>query len=301
MSKIERILVATDLSVQARWAQTRAAMLANAAGASIDLVHVVDSATLQALRDALVGMDYADHAVANLREQFERAAARLETRHGVKVRCHVESGKPAGEILRLALECRSELVVAGAHGAHPLHRLLFGSTTERLLYRDALPLLIVKRAPHADYCRLLAGVDFSRCAEQAVRFARRLLPAADMLVYHAVESPVEGWIRLGGVDPDRIAHHRAETLSQAESQMIAFMATAGFERGRTVSRVDYGYPLAALEAQVAAAKPDLLVLGKHGRSALESWMIGSVAAHMARAAACDVLVVPQAAPERPHG
>jgi nucleotide-binding universal stress UspA family protein len=294
MSKIERILVATDLSAQAGWAETRAGMLAKQLGASIDLLHVVDSTSLQALRQALIGTADPDQVMASLRAEVEKAAAELETEHAVSVRRHVQTGKPPGEILWLAQQCSSQLVVAGAHGRHPLHRLLFGSTTERLLYRTELPLLIVKRSPRAPYRLMLAGVDFSACAARAVRFARELLPAADLLVYHAVESPFEGWIRLGGVEPDRIARHRAETIAEAESQMLAFMDAAGLERGRTLSHVEYGYPVARLEAQVETTRPDLLVVGKHGRSALESWMVGSVTAHMAHAAGCDVLIVPEA-------
>ncbi len=42
--------------------------------------------------------------------------------------------------------------------------------------------------------------------------------------------------------------------------------------------------------------PDPLVLGKHRRSVVEHWMVGSVTAHLARAVECDVLAVPEAGP-----
>jgi nucleotide-binding universal stress UspA family protein len=69
-----------------------------------------------------------------------------------------------------------------------VHRLLFGSTIERLLYRTELPLLIVKRSPQDQYRRLLIGTDFSDCALTAARFAAALLPGAALTVFHAAES-----------------------------------------------------------------------------------------------------------------
>jgi hypothetical protein len=74
--------------------------------------------------------------------------------------------------------------------------------------------------------------------------------------------------------------------------MAAFIGGVGVERSRMTPRVDYGYTVGMLEAAVEQARPDLLVLGKHGRSLIEQWMVGSVTAHMARVARCDVLVVP---------
>jgi nucleotide-binding universal stress UspA family protein len=55
MTELEHVLVATDLSAPAGWAETRAGMLAAQAGADIDLLHVFGDSTLQALRQALVG------------------------------------------------------------------------------------------------------------------------------------------------------------------------------------------------------------------------------------------------------
>ena len=291
MGKVETILVATDLSAPASWAETRAGMLAQAHGASIDLMHAVSSSALNALRVSLVGkVTDPEKVMASLRGEVDKAADALEAAHGVSVRRHVFPGRPADEILRLAGECGSQLVVAGAHGTHLVHRLLFGSTTERLLYRSELPLLIVKRSPQDRYRRLLIGVDFSDFALAAARFAAQLLPEAALTAFHAAESPFDGLMRFAGVADEEIARHRADTLAQAESQMAAFVGTAGLT-GRATWRLDYGYPIRALEEEVERASPDLLVLGKHGRSAVERWMVGSMTAHLARTADCDVLVV----------
>ncbi len=293
MDRIERILVGTDLSAFAGWAERRAGMLAKHHGAGIDLLHVVGDTLLQALRQALVGSTRElEQLLASLQVELEKTGNGLAQDLGVAVRCRRETGPVVAEIVRVAREGSSQLIVASAHGSHLLHRLVFGSTTERLLYRSPVPLLIVKRSPRSSYRRALIGVDFSPCAQQAVRFARVLLPEAELSLFHAVESPFEGRLQLAGVDAETIARHRVATIAEAQSRMAAFISGVGLERNRVAARVDYGYPIGMLEAAVQQAKPDLLVLGKHGRSLIERWMVGSVTAHMARAARCDVLVVP---------
>jgi len=44
---------------------------------------------------------------------------------------------------------------------------------------------------------------------------------------------------------------------------------------------------------VERSQPDLLVMGKHGRSGVEQLLIGSVTSHLVRSAPCDVLIVPE--------
>jgi nucleotide-binding universal stress UspA family protein len=39
-------------------------------------------------------------------------------------------------------------------------------------------------------------------------------------------------------------------------------------------------------------KPDLIVLGKHGRSRLDKLLLGSVTQHTLDQTSCDVLIVP---------
>jgi nucleotide-binding universal stress UspA family protein len=296
MSTIDRILVATDLSEPADWAVARAAALAQLHGASLDLVHIVSSTFLEALRLPPAGeVVDPEAAMASLRTEVDRSAEEVARAYGVTVRPYTVPGKPSREILQLARECRTQLVVAGAHGRHPMHRVLFGSTTERLLYHADVPLLIVKGGPQAPYHRLLVAVDFSDCALQATRFAAQLLPEAALTLFHAVESPVEGLMRFAGVTDEQVARHRAGAMAQAELQMSAFLGTAGLAGAATRS-LDYGYPIRSIKDGVDKAAPDVLVLGKHGRSVVEHWMVGSVTAHLARAVECDVLVVPDSGP-----
>jgi nucleotide-binding universal stress UspA family protein len=48
----------------------------------------------------------------------------------------------------------------------------------------------------------------------------------------------------------------------------------------------------AINKYAEATKADLVVVGTHGRSGIENWLLGSVAVNVLRHAETDVLAVP---------
>jgi len=291
------ILTATDLSSASEAAVARAALLARQSGAArVDLLHVVSASALQSLKRAVLGTeaDPESEVRSAAREAVEQLTARLDLQ-AVSVQVHVKIGRPQDEILRMADALGSGLIVVGPHGRHFVHQLLFGSTAERLLYRAKQPLLVVKRPDPGPYREVLVAVDFSECALQAAAAALRLLPDAQIVLFHAVESPFEGHMRFAAVSEQDIAQHRGMALGEARAEMVRFVQTVAPDSTRVRSRVEYGYPAALIEAEEERTQTDLLVMGKHGRSGIEQLLIGSVASHLVRSAPCDVLIVPEAA------
>lgn len=130
----EGILVATDLSAEAAWAEQRGAMLAQAMGARLDLVHVVADTLLAGWRAAMLGQDSAALLTA-ARHQLAHATQGIRDDAQVAVESHLLTGVPYRVVLDTADRSGSRLIVAGAHGRHALHALVIGSVTEKLLYR----------------------------------------------------------------------------------------------------------------------------------------------------------------------
>jgi nucleotide-binding universal stress UspA family protein len=56
----------------------------------------------------------------------------------------VASGQPHHELLRIAAEQHSDLIVLGIHGRNPIERMLFGSTAEPIVRRAMCPVLTVR-------------------------------------------------------------------------------------------------------------------------------------------------------------
>ena len=61
----------------------------------------------------------------------------------------VSTGKPSREILRIAAEQRTDLIVIGVQGRGTANLLFFGSTTNQVVREAACPVLTVRRPDHA--------------------------------------------------------------------------------------------------------------------------------------------------------
>jgi nucleotide-binding universal stress UspA family protein len=62
----------------------------------------------------------------------------------VRVEYRLEEGEMATEILRVAQETKSDLIVLGTHGRTGLGRLLMGSVAEQVLRKASCPVLTIK-------------------------------------------------------------------------------------------------------------------------------------------------------------
>jgi nucleotide-binding universal stress UspA family protein len=74
---------------------------------------------------------------------LEEARAYLSA-HGVKSQYHLIEGEPSDLIIAKAKEFDCGMVLMGAFGHRTLHKLVFGSTAERILIECELPVLLAK-------------------------------------------------------------------------------------------------------------------------------------------------------------
>jgi nucleotide-binding universal stress UspA family protein len=74
------------------------------------------------------------------------------------------------------------------------------------------------------------------------------------------------------------------------------MNANGFDQATWSIHVGEGSPFEVIERAVKANRPDLLVMGTHGRSGLARALLGSVVEEALRSLDVDILAVPPAAP-----
>jgi len=287
---MRKIVAATDLSGRAAWAAERAAMLAAAGKASLDLVHVVGRGPLEALRRMVAAgaQDTVDRLLAQSELALSRAAAELARRHGIEVRTHLPTGTAFREIVECARACDADLLVAGAHGGHFVRELTLGTTAARLLEQAPCPVLVVRREPLAEYRRVLVPVDFSAASAAALQWAAVLAPDAQVHVLHAYEVPFEDKMRFAGVSDSAYQHYRTVAGEEARREMEAFIGRAALALAPAQCIVEYGYAPEVIGRVAARIDADLIVLGAQGRSDLSYLLVGSVTQHTMRDAACDV-------------
>lgn len=297
MSRAGTIVAAVDFSADARHAALRAARLAAQAGARLVLLHVVSerpAESLEALMRAL-GRSHARQAHA-ARDSLLALAEEVRAMTGVAAEARVEEGEVTARVAAAAAHAR--LLVLGARGWNRLRDMLLGSTAERLLGRSHCPCLVVRRAPRHDYRRVIVGIDFSAHSAAALRAAQRWAPAAETTLLHACDIPFAGRLALAGVDEAQVRAWRTDARRHALAQLIDLAGDTHRGGGAPLHVVGMGHPSGVILARARSARADLIVIGKHGRSAALEMFLGSVTRHVLADAAADVLVVHAAARAR---
>jgi nucleotide-binding universal stress UspA family protein len=285
------ILAATDFSAPARHAADRAARLAHETGAPLSLMHVLPEGALHDLRQWLGSGHAIERQIRDeARQQLAQLATELHTNRHVAVRPVNASGAVLDEIGREADAIDAALLVLGARGAGYLRRLALGSTSERLLRRTTRPLLVVRQMSHEPYRRALVALDFSSWSAQAIPLARRVAPHAHLLLFHAFQVPFEEKLRFAGVDATTIEHYRARARADATQRVHALAHAGGLEPATWEPCIVEGEASQRIVEHEQEKDCDLVVLGKHGQSATEDLLLGSVSKHVLAEGSSDVLV-----------
>ena len=131
----------------------------------------------------------------------------------------------------------------------------------------------------------IVGVDGSKASEAALRWASRVAASsgAELLAVHSYENP---YAEVSPDDHDRLMAARAEELEE--------WTRPAAEAGATVrTEVLDGDPRTSLMSRVETDPPDLLVLGRTGRSGGPGFLhLGSMVEHAAHHAQCPLAVIP---------
>lgn len=147
MISIKRILVPTDFSEHGKTALRYAVEFANQFGASVDLMHVIDSVPAGALlsyrpiEDLRVSMqNHAESEMEKLHDEWSE--------YSFPVNRVIVQGHPFVEIVRHAREKESDMIIMGTHGRGAIAHMMLGSVAEKVLRKAPCPVLIVRHPEH---------------------------------------------------------------------------------------------------------------------------------------------------------
>lgn len=292
MNAPRRLLVATDFSENATFAVERAARLSGRPGCDLLLLHVTGQNTLAELAQMLHEPLAEAHARAQTaaRHELHWLAARLAHDHNVYAESISATGPVAATIAGTAASRDCDLLVLGARGSNPVRDFLLGSTAERTLRRTDRSLLIVRDKPKGNYHQILVPTDFSPHAFHALQIALTLAPAATVIALHVFDAPFESKLEFAGVSAAEIANYRLQVRRQAEADMLNFLSgLSAADHVRVIPQIEAGDPAGTILDLAQRLEADLISVGKHGRSAVEEWVLGSVTLHVIQNAKCDVL------------
>ena len=294
MIEIKRILCPIDFSDYSARALEFAVRLAAWYSAVLHVVHVMPPlppSTVSAL-----GEESRQLALKNLALSVNgcwRADVAIEQELS-------ESSDAAGRILERAETLDVDLIVSGSHGRTGLKRVLLGSVVESLLHRSRRPVLVVPghlathlRARPADFSRVLCAVDFSAASLSGLAYALSIAEEADaqLTLVNVIEKPPE--LEHSPLEPDfDILRYHADAEAKLLTKLRALIPDTAGDYCTVRTAVLEGSASREVLRLALVQDVDLIVIGVHGRNALDLAMFGSNSKDVVVKAQCPVLVVP---------
>ncbi len=285
------ILVGDSLGGESENVVKVAQSLGRGMDAPLHVVHVFDPpAPMGPPEEAWVFQrEIEDKLTRELETSLNTQAKRLEVRKTEGHRIELKTGNPYRVLEEVAREERPALVVVGSAVDGVRTWRFLGSTADRLIRRIPSAMLVVAPGSEFPPRRVLYATDLSRISAGSLRSAAALFKAAGI-------KPEWQQILfvLDEIDAGSMTQFSTEQVAQfAAERLDRFVEEHGHDLSGTPHRkVVLGSPRAALLAQIERERPDLVVLGTHGRGGLDRLLLGSVAAAVLKESPCSALVVP---------
>ncbi|SEO44685.1 universal stress protein [Nitrosovibrio sp. Nv6] len=295
MPAIKTILVATDLSEFSHRAGIRAAMIcSDLKCGTVELLTVKEAGLPDALGLVLKSAPTVAETVLVDRamRELRLISGQLHDNYGIHCTNNVKFGRPVEEIVARADELSAELTVIGAHGGNFFTDLFLGNTADKLARMSKTPMLLVKNQSMKAYRQVLVPVDFSENSRRAAHMALNIAPDAHITFLHVFDVVLEEQMQYVNVAHDIIHEHHVKAGEDARRELNQFIADLEAGSRSFFRVVKFGHPGHVICDHAKSMKPDLIVLGKHGKSRFEELLLGSASRHVMEQCFCDVLIVP---------
>ena len=236
-----------------------------------------------------------DRAIKEIEEKLrpegeallDKTVAALPAGIGTVHRIH-QSGSPSNVILDTAQSAKPDLILIGARGLGPIKELILGSVSHRVLLHAKCSTCILK-APLPTLQHILMPIEAQEDADRILKYVLSIsfTTRPRITVMSVWPQPQLPWpITLG---QSKLLEERALDHAREMAEDIAKRAK---EKGFTShATVGLGDPAFAILEQARLLKPDLIMVGSHGRKGISRFLLGSVSHTLVHQSPYPVLVV----------
>lgn len=289
--QLRRVVTGVDFH-DSSWEAALWVMRYFAPEAEHELIHVVDLPELPGPLRNLGGK------LEQLRLSARRSAeTRLQELRDLgscpAVGTHVQGGRPAAEILRLADEVAADMIVVGEQGPRHGIAALLGSTAERVLFDSHSPVLVARALADSPPRNLLVAIDSSDAADPVLDWAGELLERFDAsaTVIHVVNRLLLADELTGMPEVGALRELEREATSAMREWLRERIDEAGLPVGRVKAKVAVGDESYEIIAEAQRNGSDLVMLGSRGDDIARTALMGRIVNKVVRSAPCSVLVV----------
>lgn len=290
MRQLKRIIVGHDLASGGETALKSALTLAKRCGAALRVVHVVEPLhAYQRISHPLTSPYTLEEIAQKTGVRLRELTASPELSR-VQVEYEVRSGKPFVELIIATRAWQADLIVVG--GASQTEEPFLGGTSERILRKAFVPVLVAKKPLSLEAKIFLVPTDFSSCARKAAEEALMLAKSFSGRVtfFHVLDLYSSYTIAY--------AHELGVSVptpppspEELEPEWEAFLSGLDLEKVDWEKCAEEGPAATAIVRKAKEAQADMIVIGTHGRSGLPHMLLGSVAEKVVRTTPCPVLTI----------
>lgn len=281
----DNILIPTDGSKCSEVATSYAGDLADHYDASIHVLCAVDPRPLE-------NANHYDEEVEDSTDLAEQTCTEL-TGSGLIAEPIVRTDVPHRAILSYVEEEGIDLIVMGTHGRTGVERFLLGSVTEKVVRLSDVPVLTVNTRHDGEvtypYSDILVPTDGSTGALAA------LAPAVDLATTYGARLHALSVVDTLALGLEASSEVIFELLEEAAESAVDEVEQRTSETNvkEIETDVSTGSAYQEINSYVQDEGIDLIVMGTHGRSGVERYLLGSVTEKVVRTASVPVLTVRQ--------
>jgi nucleotide-binding universal stress UspA family protein len=281
------IVVGVDASDGSAAALRWAAAEARLRDATLVIVHAYFRPLAYAGTEAAASEPEREHAGAVLDRVIQAGAGDLA---GLALERRLHAGHAAHGLIEAA--ATADLLVVGVRGGGGFEGLVLGSTADHCAHHSPCPVVLVPAQRREPMGLVVAGVDGSRPAEDALRWAVSEATLRDAAVdVISVYEPYRAHGPFGAEFMDLASPGWTDRLREAAHEAAAAaVAAAAVPAGtRVTTHVTAGHPAEVLAERSRSA--DLLVVGARGLQGFAGVLLGSVSRQVIHHADCPIVVV----------
>ena len=297
--EFKRILVADDFTPYGSTALQAAAEIAKTFGAALDVIHVLTdvadaiAAMPTEARWELVAGDINKFQEALMHDSQERLREAVKPFEVQGIRCGIRTmlGAAYLQVIHAVQETGYDLVVTGTRGGSTLHRLLVGSTAQRLVRHCPAPVWVTRDQEWTPLKSILAAIDFSQVSSEVLRVAASVAAKtqAKLEVLHVVETGHQIDMattpeKKPTLSTNRIDRDIREQVHEFINRTIGSVLPGGVN-------VEWGEAWKAISEAAKQHEAGLIVVGTVGRSGIPGILLGNTAEKVLYTSPCSVLAV----------
>lgn len=280
MKLLQKILVPVDFNEASFRALDAAVLFSKYFLSEITVLHVAPSEKVS---------DETEQILAEgIRSRMKLIQDKLEAEKVTNFELLVLKGNPVEKVIHISESRDIDLMVIGEGNQTGKNPFKLGTTAEKLMFRNQIPLFVVKNEPVTPVKKILCPIDFSepskRALTNAIFLANRL--GAHLTILN-VFTPLQIFSYRLNIDNEK---ENGQRRQKQEAELNDFLKKFHFNGDSHQVKVVDGEPAEQILKEIKNQNSGLLIMGTTGKTGLSRILLGSVTEKVTREMPCSFII-----------